>query len=213
MGKVLSSKSIVSIILPVFNRAALLERCIGSVLKQTYKEWELISIDDGSTDDTLNILRQFENQFENIKVLTQENLKLPRTRNRGITESAGKFITFIDSDDQYSKDHIKLRVQFMQKHPEYDLIHGGIQIIGNEYVRDKDNPSEFIHISKCSVGATFFGKRKVFTRLNGFKDIPYSEDSEFIERARKIYNIGKVKFKTYLYYRNGKDSITNSYNP
>ena len=212
MNKVIN-KPIVSIILPVFNRSGYLNRCINSVLTQSFKNWELIAIDDGSTDDSLNILREFASKYKNIKVLTQQNMKLPLTRNRGIKESAGKYITFLDSDDMYTENHLEVRLNFMKKNKETDLIHGGIKIIGNEYVRDKNNPAEFINLSDCAIGATFFGRRKVFTTLNGFKNIPYSEDSEFLERAEKIFKIRKVDFRTYIYYRKVKDSITNSFIP
>lgn len=212
MNQHLTSPAI-SIILPVYNRAAYLNRCIQSVIGQTYGDWEIIAIDDGSTDDSLKVLKKFERTNKSIKVFTQQNMKLPLSRNRGIGESKGKFITFIDSDDRYTPNHLEERINFMKKHPEIDLIHGGIQIVGNEYVRDKYNPSQFIHLSDCVVGATFFGKRKVFIELNGFKNISYSEDSEFLSRAEKVFNVETVNFKTYIYHRDAPDSITNSFRP
>jgi hypothetical protein len=68
-----------------------------------------------------------------------------------------------------------------------------------------------IHLSECSIGATFFGRRNVFFALNGFRNIEYSEDSDFLDRARKRFNIKKVDYKTYKYYREIPDSITNTY--
>ncbi len=169
--KAFNSLPSVSIILTVYNRAAYLNRCIDSVLNQTFNDWELIAIDDGSTDNSLQILKDYEANSENIKILSQPNMKLPLSRNRGIRLSNGNFITFIDSDDRYAKDHLSKRISFMTKNLDIDLIYGGVKIIGDEYVRDKDNPSEFIHLSKCTIGATFFGKKKVFTELNGFKNL------------------------------------------
>ena len=99
----------------------------------------------------------------------------------------------------------------MNNHPEIDMISGGVEIIGNEYVRDKNNPLELIHLSECTIGATFFGRRNVFIMLNGFRNIEYSEDSDFLERAEKCFSIGKVDFNTYKYYREAPDSITNTY--
>jgi len=201
----------VSVILPFYNRAKYLERCVNSLLEQSYGNWELIAIDDGSTDNSFDIVENYWKPGSNIKIFRQENMKLPLSRNKGIKESSGKYITFLDSDDEYKKDHLLKRVEFMNKHPEIDLIHGGVEIIGNEYVRDKDNPDKLIHLSQCTIGATFFGKRQVFTELNGFKNIPYSEDSEFIERAKVKFTIEIVDFKTYRYYRDAPDSITNSF--
>ena len=203
----------VSVILTVYNRAKFLKRCIDSLLNQSFNNWELIIVDDGSSDNSIDILKEYESFYENIKIFQQENMKLPLSRNKGIELSNGKYITFIDSDDEYVNDHLFKRVEYMEQHPEVDLIHGGVNIIGDEYVRDKNNPHEFIHLSECTIGATFFGKRKVFLELNGFKNLKYSEDSEFLERAEKRFKVAKVDFSTYKYYRDSPDSITNSYVP
>jgi glycosyltransferase involved in cell wall biosynthesis len=204
---------IVSVVLTVYNRANYLHRCIISLLNQSFKDWELIIIDDGSSDNSIDILKEYDSSYENIKVFQQENMKLPLSRNKGIELSKGKYITFLDSDDEYVNDHLLKRVEYLERHPEVDLIHGGVHIIGDEYVRDKNYPHKFIHLSECTIGATFFGKRKVFLELNGFKNLNYSEDSEFLERAEKRFKVAKVEFSTYKYHRDSPDSITNSYVP
>jgi hypothetical protein len=91
------------------------------------------------------------------------------------------------------------------------MIRGGVHIIGNEYVRDKNNPLKLIHLSECTVGATFFGRRYVFLMLNGFRNLEYSEDSDFLDRAELCFHVEKVDFNTYKYYRESPDSITNNY--
>ena len=201
----------VSVILSVFNREQYLKRCIGSLLQQSFKNWELIAVDDGSEDNSFEVLKEYQTNYPGIYIIRQKNMKLPLSRNKGIMASKGKYITFLDSDDEYAEDHLLMRVEYLNNHPEVDMIRGGVDIIGNEYVRDKDNPKRFIHLSECSVGATFFGRRNVFLMLNGFRNLEYSEDSDFLERAEKCFNIEKVDFNTYKYYREAPDSITNSY--
>ncbi|MHB1686449.1 MAG: glycosyltransferase family 2 protein [Ignavibacteriaceae bacterium] len=213
MNNIVYGQPEVSVVTAVYNRANYLGRCIGSLLNQTFKNWELIAVDDGSEDDTFKILKEYEKTYKNIKVFWQTNRKLPLSRNKGIEVSSGKFITFLDSDDEYEKDHLEKHFEFMKKNPEVDLIHGGVNIIGDEYVKDKNNPHKLIHLSKCTIGGTFFGKRNVFIDLKGFKNLKYSEDSDFLERAEKIYNVKKVNFNTYKYHRDAPDSITNSYEP
>jgi glycosyltransferase involved in cell wall biosynthesis len=204
---------LVSVILTVYNRENYLRRAINSLLAQTFRDWELIVINDGSTDDSYKILKEYEILFSNIKVFTQENRKLAFSRNRGINLSSGKYITFLDSDDEYGENHLSERVKFMEEDHSVDMIHGGVKIIGDEFVRDKDNPYCFIHLSECTIGATFFGKRNVFSSLNGFKENIYSEDSEFLQRASKKFNIKKVDFNTYIYRRETEDSLTHNYVP
>lgn len=202
---------LVSIILPAFNRAALLPRAIGSVFQQTEKNFELIVIDDGSTDNTFDVINSYIKSNENIRYVKQQNMKLPIALNVGIKLSAGKYITFLGSDDEYKPEHIRLRAEYLERHPGTDLLHGGVEIVGNKFVKDKNDLSKMIKIEDCAVGGTFFGKREVFIELNGFKDIPYSEDSEFLERAGKMFKIEKYdKHKTYVYYRDSEDSICNT---
>lgn len=205
-----TSAPLVSVIMPVYNRQEYIHRAIDSVLNQTYKNWELIAVNDGSEDYSPQLLEIFSAFSPKIYVVHQNHNFLPAARNNGIKNSSGDFITFLDSDDEFSIDHLTLRVDYLTEHPETDFIHGGIKIIGNEYVPDKDDPKKLIHLSDCIVGATFFGKRRVFTKLDGFKDINYSEDSEFLERVTKHYKVEKVYFPTYIYHRETPDSITNT---
>ena len=203
----------VSVILTVFNREELLKRSINSLLDQSFHNWELIVIDDGSTDNSYKILAEYQNLFNNIKVYRQENRQPAFSRNKGIKLSSGEYITFLDSDDEYEEDHLLVRINYMRSHPQIDFIHGGVKVIGDEFVRDKDNPHCFIHLSECTVGGTFFGKSEVFKLLNGFKENIYSEDSEFLKRAAEKFKTRKINFDTYIYHREAADSITHNYVP
>jgi glycosyltransferase involved in cell wall biosynthesis len=207
------SKYEVSVILTVYNRESYLSRCIESLINQNFSDWELIAIDDGSTDNSLNVLRAYEEDFPNIKVMHQENQKIAQSRNKGISVSSGKYITFLDSDDEYGKSHLLKRIEYMDKNPEVDLLYGGVKIVGNPFVRDRYNPQNFVHLSDCYIGGTFFGKRNVFLELNGFRNLNYSEDSDFLIRAKNKFNIEKFDFPTYIYHRELSDSLTNSYVP
>ena len=201
---------LVSIIVPVYNRQEYIQRAVNSVLNQSYEEWELIIVDDGSKDNTPNLIELYKQHSHRIKTIYQTHQRLPAARNNGIRNSTGNFITFLDSDDEFAKDHLKLRINYIKNNPDIDFIHGGVKIIGNEFVPDKDNPDELIHLSKCTIGATFFAKRDVFINLGGFRDIPYSEDSEFLERVIKNYKVAIVNYPTYIYHRETPGSITNS---
>lgn len=200
----------VSIILPTYNRSELIKRAVKSVLKQTYEAWELLIIDDGSNDNTRKICEVFFKNDNRIKYYYQNKSGLPAALNKGIKLSKNKIITFLGSDDEYKKRHLELRIDFLTKHTNADMLHGGVKIIGNPYVKDKNDTTKLIHLNECIIGGTFFGWKYVFVRLGGFKNIPYSEDSEFYERASKIFNIRKVDFDTYLYYRDTEDSISNN---
>lgn len=204
-----SFKPVISVVMASYNRAKYLKRSIESLLLQTFKEWELLVVDDGSKDNTFEIINEYLENNENIRYLKHKNRKLALTRNAGIEASVGEYITFLDSDDEYDKNHLKLRMNFMLGRPDVDLIHGGIQIIGDPYVADKNNPGEKIHLEQCVIGGTFFGRKKVFFESDGFSSIDYSEDSEFLDRAKEKFIVQKVGYPTYIYHRDTEDSITN----
>jgi glycosyltransferase involved in cell wall biosynthesis len=199
----------ISVITAVYNRDFTINRAINSLLAQNMKSWELIAINDGSEDNSLKILQDFEKKYENIRVVNQRHKNLPESRNRGIELSQGKYITFLDSDDEYLPQHLEIRYNYMLNHPEIDLIHGGVNIIGDVFVADRNNNKKLISLYDCVIGGTFFGKREVFEQLCGFNNIPYSEDFEFLERALKIFKVEKVFYPTYIYHRDIHNSITN----
>ena len=197
----------VSIIIPTYNRFKYLTRAVDSVINQDYKSWEILLVDDGSEDDTFNLISDYQNKFNNIRYLRHTNRKPALTMNAGIQASCGKYITFLGSDDEYKPNHISSRIKILEADDKIDLLHGGIEIIGDPYVKDKNDLSGKIHLSQCTIGGTLFGKREVFFKLNGYENLEYSEDSDFYERAKKIFVTKDVELSTYKYYRDTPDSI------
>lgn len=194
--------------MPVYNRQNYIERAIDSVLNQIYKKWELIIIDDGSKDSTAELIGTYKNYDPRIKTFYQSHQNLSAAKNNGINHSEGEFITFLDSDDEYKREHLKLRIDYFKQNLEIDFLHGGVQVIGNQFVPDKNDRTKLTHLSSCAIGATFFGRREIFLGLGGFKQIAYSEDSEFLDRVVKSYKVKKIDFPTYIYHREVPDSIT-----
>jgi len=199
-----------SIILPAFNRAEHITAAIDSVITQNYSDWELVICDDGSTDVTFSRIKKFVLEFSNIRYLFHKNRRLPLTLNTGILASAGNYITFLGSDDKYLANHLKFRMDIFDAEPELDLIYGGIEISGNPFVKDKNDLTKQIHLNNCVVGGTFFIKKEAALKIEGFRNISYSEDSDFFERITSFARIRKVNFPTYFYNRNVSDSITNN---
>ncbi|NOX66391.1 MAG: glycosyltransferase family 2 protein [Chlorobi bacterium] len=204
------NKGIVSIILPTFNRAKYLSRSIDSVIAQTYSQWELVIIDDGSSDNTQEMLKSYLDQYPNIKYFYHSNRGAALSMNEGIKRSGGEFITFLGSDDEYLSDHLKLRIEYFNSNKDVDLVHTTAKIIGNRFVKDKNDLSKNIHLNECILGGTLFGRRKIFEMLNGFSNVSYSPESDLIERAERKFHIKKLDLPTYIYYRDTPDSICNS---
>jgi glycosyltransferase involved in cell wall biosynthesis len=180
------------------------------VINQTYHNWELLVVDDGSQDHTFEIVNPYLQKFSNIRYLKHQNRKLAYAKNVGIQSSFGKYITFIDSDDSYAPNHIESRLTYLKSHPEIDLIQGGFFSDEDIIVADYYKPGKTINLKECVLGPTFFGKRKVFFELKGFDNIAYGEDTDFWQRAEKIFKTENItKPETYIYTR-AETSITKS---
>src|SRR5438093_705810 len=110
----------VSIIIPAYNQAKFLAQAIDSALQQTHPDLEVIVIDDGSTDDTSEIAARFANQ---IRYIHQDNTGLPGARNRGIRESKGEYLCFLDSDDFYHPEKIQRQVALLDADPRLGFVY------------------------------------------------------------------------------------------
>lgn len=192
----------ISIILCTYNRATYLDKAINSVIQQTFSDWELVIVDDGSLDHTFEVVNKYLCKFNNIRYLKNQNKKQSHAKNAGIQASFGKYITFLDSDDSFENNHLESRIQYMQDHPVIDLIQGGFASEEEIYIADYYQPEKSINLRDCVLGPTFFGKRNVFFELKGFNNIAYGEDTDFWERAKIIFKTNKINGpKTYIYTR------------
>lgn len=201
----------VSVILCTYNRANYLPTCIDSVIAQTFQEWELLVVDDGSQDNTFEIVNPYLHKFRNIRYLKHQNRKLAYSKNVGIQASFGKYITFIDSDDSYKINHLESRWEFMKNHPDIDLIEGGFFSEEEIFVADYFQPGKTINLRECVLGPTFFGKRRVFFELQGFQNIAYGEDTDFWQRAEKVFKTHKLAAPETYNYTRAETSITKSF--
>lgn len=111
----------ISAVIPVYNREKTIRRCIDSILNQTYPIYEIVIVDDGSTDQTLHILKEYQ---DCIKLVRQKHKGAQAARNMGIREADGEYIAFLDSDDEWMPDKLELQVNALQKN-KYAVICGG----------------------------------------------------------------------------------------
>nr|WP_321401812.1 glycosyltransferase family A protein [uncultured Desulfobacter sp.] len=112
---IVEKTDIISVIIPTFNRAWALKRAVDSALAQDYEQKEIIVVDDGSTDDTQDVLAGYKDE---IRVLIQENKGVSAARNFGIRESRGRFIALLDSDDAWEKKKLSCQMAFFQANPD-----------------------------------------------------------------------------------------------
>ena len=202
----------VSIIIPTYNRVKMLEKSIESVFAQSYKDWELIIIDDASSDETEVRMKELDSKEEAVRYM-----RIPKIENKGISEylniglrnARGKYIARIDDDDYWChKDKLKLQVEFMENNPEYVVVGGGVILVdgnGDELFRylKKETDEEirsFALFSNPFTHATVLFKKDLALKLGGYKIIKHVEDMELwlrMGKHGKLYNM-KEYFITYM---------------
>ncbi len=126
----MSYKRTVSIILPTYNRAAFLPQAFASIRAQTFTDWELIIVDDGSTDETEAIVRRWsEDSPQPIRYLKQANQGPYAARNTGLELASGEYVAFFDSDDVWLPHHLTDCVEALQAHSEVDWVYGACRMV------------------------------------------------------------------------------------
>lgn len=112
---------LVSVMMPAYNAERFIRQAVESVLAQKYPHWELIVVDDGSTDQTSEILKQFDDS--RIRIIRQSNAGESAARNTALQHLRGEYLAFLDADDIYLPNHLEVTVGYLQMHPEYDGVY------------------------------------------------------------------------------------------
>lgn len=219
---------LVSVALPVFNGARYLRDAIGSVLAQTYEKFELIIINDGSTDESGKIALEYSEKYRNIKYIDlKQNKKLPAALNAGFEAANGEFFTWISHDNIMLPNCLEVMVSELQKNPDAAMIYGNMRIIdenGNirrghgwyEFPPMSGNvilPSgthELNDVPNNTVGAAFLYRAKAARFIGGYDEGRFGiEDYDYWMRMNEIFYIIHTDFKEPLYlYRFHKNSLT-----
>lgn len=188
----------ISIIIPTFNRASLLNRAINSILAQTYTHWDLWVIDDGSTDNTASLVEEFQhtNPKLNIRYVRSPNLGVSHARNLGAQLSTSSWIAFLDSDDEWLSSKLELQVHAI-KNTNSPLIHGHEKWQRNH--KDVKIPKKYQKLGGrifkencdvCAIGPSCALIRKdIFSELGGFnEEFQVCEDVELWLRICSKYD-------------------------
>lgn len=208
----MDEKPKISVIMSVFNGSKFLDASIQSVLDQTFKEFEFIIIDDGSTDDSLKIIRSFESIDSRIKVISKSNEGLAKSLNIAIGIARGDYIARMDADDISYKNRFKTQYEFMQENKSVDLCGCSIDIINEQgnVTAEKIQMLDFHEILKKRffqspiLHITFFGKKSFFEENNGYREeFKYAQDYDLVMRGidagAKVCNINHklVQYRDY----------------
>jgi glycosyltransferase involved in cell wall biosynthesis len=210
-----------SVIIPTFNRGNIISRTIESVIKQSFVDWELIIVDDGSTDDTKKIIEKFCTEDNRIIYVYQDNQERGAARNYGVKISRGKYVCFLDSDDEYLELHLSTIYDAIKVKNEpkglfftsLTILKNGIDI-GHPIRELSQNDSIFDYLFTEGI----YPCRVCIERniLNDFKFIEervFAEDTILWLEIASKYSVFQISKKTVLYYQHEDNSVNKKNNP
>jgi glycosyltransferase involved in cell wall biosynthesis len=182
----------ISIIIPFFNSELTLARAVNSVISQKFSDWELILVNDGSTDNSEGIAKEYLKD-KRVSYLYQKNKGVSAARNAGASIAKGEWLVFLDSDDMLLLGTLCKMEAEIQQNPTCKYFHFGVSYTkGNE--REDWFPSHSSHLSKLA--GSFLLKKSVFSKVGGYDEkLKFSENTELFHRIDLL----NVKYKMILW--------------
>lgn len=195
----------VSILMPVYNGESHLKEAIDSILAQSFRDFEFLIIDDGSTDETLDILNEYVRKDERVRVIiNKENIGLTKSLNKGIHLANGKYIARMDADDISNPDRLKLQVEFLETNLDHGLVGSWsleMDEKGNKSDVGRELPVESEKLVKDLISYNPFFHSSIMMRKNIFEktglyneEWKYAQDYELYFRISRFYKIANLPF-------------------
>lgn len=210
----------ISVVIPLYNKERYIKNTIESVLNQNFTDFEIIVVDDGSTDRSLEIAKQFKQDF--IKVFSQENQGVAIARNTGAQAGSGEIIAFLDADDLWLPNHLAEIDTLYQEFPEAGFFATAYRIKVNKYQYPvtysfKENYSLLQPYYRYDKGRALFYtsnfaiKKTVFEKEKGFRQGIDGEDTEFFIRIGQKYALAYSKHITMIHIQEAENSLFSRY--
>lgn len=213
-------ENLISVIMPVYNRAQTVDLAIQSVLRQSYPNFELIIVDDGSTDSTVEVVSGLSDP-RIVFLQLEQNSGAAFARNQGIKKSKGRMISFLDSDDYYEPDFLKISYQTLSETPpKIGFMWTGVRYHGIDGIKEsswapayKENTYiTFLNDLQIGTGAGICIKREVFDICGLFDEtLPAAEDTEFFLRISQRFDYVYTKDILVNIHKNSADRLSENF--
>ena len=221
----------ISVVVPIYNAASTLTKCVDSILNQhNFKDYEIILIDDGSTDDSYKIAKEYESNHSNVRAYTFPNRGVATARFIGVTAAIGDFVIFVDSDDTINPDLLSRVNDILMFYPHLDLIRYQVNLVNDEEYKDHNRHNCKTNIYNVMTGIEalklwtgpgmkyalywlFAFKRSLFTKTARMPELRCFEDVAYIPLLIANSNLViSIDYVGYNYECNSEHSLTNDPN-
>jgi glycosyltransferase involved in cell wall biosynthesis len=204
---------LVSIVLPTHNGARYIGLSIQSCLDQTYSHWELLIVDDASTDETPSLIAEFAARDSRVQVFRHaDNHKLPAALNTGFAHAQGEYLTWTSDDNYYHPQALAEMVAFLETHPTVGVVYTDYSVIDEDgLITNHVTAPEARHlVHKAAVGACFLYRREVYETIGEYDETVFlAEDYDFWLRASIKFQLSPLHKELYFYRRHSA-SLTDS---
>jgi glycosyltransferase involved in cell wall biosynthesis len=205
----------VSIIITCHNYGRFLPKAIDSVISQTFDDWQVIVVNDGSTDNSAEVASRYEAN-EKISVLTLDGIGLAKAANRGIAASSGEYVIRLDADDYFDENILHVLTNILDRHPEYGMVYPDYYRVSKygeiiDQVRQPKVNDEVKLLDRSALAAGALYRRSCYDTLGGYcEELQYQEDYDFWIRFIENFLVYNVQLPLMYYRQHGASMSTNT---
>ena len=202
--------TLISVVLPTYNGSKYIARAIDSIINQTESDWELIIVNDCSTDNTLEIISNYANSDKRIKIINNfNNMKLPASLNIGFKQATGKYLTWTSDDNMYKPNAFSVMSEFLKKHDDVDFVSCDMDWVNEDLIKyaqhsnwaDRTSPLTLAFI--CNIGACFMYKNTIVNMVGNYSEEMFcAEDWDYWCRIAIQKNMAYLNENCYIYVAN-----------
>ena len=207
----------VSVLMSAYNAENFIETAIKDIFSQSFKDFECVIVDDGSTDNTSKIIEQYKKKDSRVPIITnKKNIGLTRSLNVGLSQCQGDYVARLDADDICYKDRLEVQYRFMESHQNIALCGSMAQYIDEcgKKIGEKNLPTDYVGIKRKLlfnnqfVHSSLFIRKSILDREGGYNDsFKTSQDYELVLRIASKYQVANVSERL-VYWRVGRNSVS-----
>lgn len=218
------NEELLSVVIPSYNHALYISDAIKSVINQTYQNWELIIVDDGSKDNSIEIIEKFAQKDSRIQLVVQENAGAHNAINRGLDMAKGKYLAVLNSDDIYEKNRFSIMIDEMENNPQIGFMCSYITVINDKgkklgvkegwknmepwqvphpelsFKSTDSFKKNLLMTNFTSTTSNFLFRRSLYEKIGGMRNLRFAHDWDFALRAAEVTECKMIE-KPLMQYR------------